>query len=351
MVKVGIIGMGFIGQQHFQTWADVEGAQVVAVADKQVEKVAAAAAAVGGNVGEAAALDLSGVQRFTDADEMLKAGGFDVVDICLPTTVHALMTKKACQAGFHAICEKPMALSIEECDEMIAAAQESGRRLLCALCMRRFPAHIKAKKLLDEGAVGKPLMGMVTVIGNEFARMNDPENWKGDWEKAGGGAMFDTGYHAVYMLQHFFGPTKAVTMTGTRLLVEAENKADDTSVVALEMESGVLCSIVVTYVAIGDRWSEERRLLGTEGSLLIRDDPEDELPLLLLQGGDYRPIRVRNAPGVARFAIRELVSEFVDCLLTGGETDVTLAESRAAVATCCAAYESWRTGRRVEIAG
>lgn len=339
-VKVGLIGAGGITRPHLAAFVRHTGVDRVAVADPS-QQARAGLMAEFGIIRE----------QYDDYRALLEDDSVSIIDICTPHYLHVTQAVDALRAGKDVIIEKPLAMSVRECDEMIAAAQESGRRLLCALCMRRFPAHIKAKKLLDEGAVGKPLMGMVTVIGNEFARMNDPENWKGDWEKAGGGAMFDTGYHAVYMLQHFFGPTKAVTMTGTRLLVEAENKADDTSVVALEMESGVLCSIVVTYVAIGDRWSEERRLLGTEGSLLIRDDPEDELPLLLLQGGDYRPIRVRNAPGVARFAIRELVSEFVDCLLTGGETDVTLAESRAAVATCCAAYESWRTGRRVEIAG
>lgn len=337
-VKIGLIGAGGVTRPHLAAFVRHTGVGSIALADPSQ------------SARDALMADFGIIrQQYDDYRSLLEDDSISIVDICTPHCFHASQAIDALQAGKDVIIEKPLAMTVEECDEMIRVSAETGRRLLCSLCMRRFPAHIRAAELLRQGAIGKPLMGMVTVIGNEYPRMNDPENWKGDWEKAGGGAMFDTGYHAVYTLQQFFGPASAVTMTGKRLLVEPENKADDTSVVALEMQSGVLCSIVVTYVAIGDRWSEERRLVGTEGSLLIRDDPEDEMPLLLLQSNDYRTIRVRNAPGVAAYAIRELVSEFVDCILTGAETDVTLDEARAAVATCAAAYESWRTGCRVEL--
>ena len=179
--------------------------------------------------------------------------------------------------------------------------------------------------------------------------MNDPESWKGDWDKAGGGALFDTGYHAVYMLQHFFGPTTAVTAMTRRLIVEPDNKADDTSVVALELPGGAMGSITVTYVATGDRWSEERRLIGTEGSLLIRDDPDDELPLVAFHGADFLPVKVHNPPHANQYAIAQTVEHFLDCIVNDRESDITLADARAAVATVQAAYQSEREGRRIAI--
>jgi len=339
-LRIGLIGAGAITTPHLDAFVRHPQVADVHVADPSPE----ARERITGEYGIIK-------QAAEDYHELLADESIDVVDICTPHYLHAQQAIDAMQAGKHVILEKPMAMTVDECDAMIRVSEETGRHLHCALCMRKFPAHVKAKELMDAGEIGKPFMGAVTVIGNEFGRMNDPDNWKGDWEKAGGGAMFDTGYHAVYVLQHLFGPARAVTMTGKRLIVEPENKADDTSVVALEMDNNVLCSIVITYSATGDRWSEERRFVGTNGSLLVRDDPEDEMPLIVFHGPDFWPEKVRNAPGVARWAIRELVTEFVDCILEDTEPEVKIEEARSAVATVTAAYQSSGEGRRVEIEG
>ena len=286
-----------------------------------------------------------------DYEELLGDPEVAVVDICTPHFLHHPIAVAALRAGKHVILEKPLAMNAEQCDDIIAVAQETGKKAFCALCQRMFPAHIKAKQMLDEGAIGRAFLGTYTCIGNEFPRMNDPESWKGDWEKAGGGALFDTGYHAVYMLQHFFGKATAVTGMTRRLVVEAENKADDTSAVALEMESGALCNIVVTYSATGERWQEERRLVGTEGSLLMRDDPEDEMPLVHFQGPDFTAVKVHNPPRINWYAIGKTVEHFLDCIVENKDPQITLQEARDAVATVQAAYRSDREGRRVEIGG
>jgi predicted dehydrogenase len=87
--------------------------------------------------------------------------------------------------------------------------------------------------------------------------------------------------------------------------------------------------------------------VGTGGSLIMRDNPEDEMPLVALHGADFQAIKVHNPPGVNHYAIAQTVEYFLDCILTGAESEITLAEARAAVATVQAAYESEREGRRV----
>jgi len=340
-IRVGLIGAGAITRPHVDAF----------VRNPHVEKNVTLADP-SEQAREALAKEF-GIIRKTCADhrELLDDPTINVIDICTPHYLHAPQAIEAMQAGKDVIIEKPLAMSVEQCDEMIRVSEDTGRRLFCALCQRRLPAHLKALELIQAGEIGKVFMGSINVIGNEFPRMNDPESWKGDWDKAGGGALFDTGYHAVYTLQHFFGPAKAVTAMTRRLVVEPENKADDTSVVAMEMADNVLCSIVVTYSATGDRWSEERRFVGTEGSLLVRDDPEDEMPLLLFHGADFQAVRVHNPPGVSRYAVRQTVSEFIDCIVEGTQSDITLDEARSAVATVMAAYESDREGRRVESGG
>jgi predicted dehydrogenase len=179
--------------------------------------------------------------------------------------------------------------------------------------------------------------------------MLDPESWKGDWEKAGGGALFDTGYHAVYMVQHFFGPALSVTASAKRLLSDLETKADDTSVVALELPGRALGAITVTYGATGDRWTEERRLVGTKGSILVRDDPDDGMPLLVLRKEEVIPVRVAVPQAVHAYGVARVLDHFIECIMEDKPEQVTAEEARAAVATCQAAYISEREGRKVVV--
>lgn len=337
-LKVAVIGAGGIVNPHMDAYVRSPHVQEVHLADP-------AAAA------REAMVARFGIIKHACADyrELLDDPSIQVVDICTPHYLHRPQAIEAMQAGKDVILEKPLALNVAECDEMIAVSRETGRRLFCALCQRRFPAHLKAAELIAKGEIGRPFMGIINIVGNEFPRMNDPDNWKGDWNLAGGGALFDTGYHAVYVLQHFFGPARSVVAMTPRLVVEPENKADDTSAAALEMDGGVLCNIAVTYAATGDRWSEERRIIGTEGSLLIRDNPEDEMPLVVMHGADFFPVPVHNPPAINGYAIGRTVDHFIDCILTGAESEITLAEARAAVATVQAAYQSERDGVRVTL--
>jgi UDP-N-acetylglucosamine 3-dehydrogenase len=335
-LRVGQIGAGGISRPHLHEFVRSRHVSEVYLADP------------GDEAREALSREFGIIKRsVADYREIL--GEVDVVDICTPHYLHHPIATEALRAGKDVILEKPLAMNVEQCDEIIALAAETGRRCFCALCQRMLPAHVKAKQMMDAGAVGKPFLAAVTIIGNEFARMNDPGSWKGDWERAGGGALFDTGYHAVYVLQHLLGRAKTVSAMTKRLIVEPKNKADDTSAVAMEMETGALASIVVTYSATGDRWSEERRIVGTEGSLLIRDDPEDEMPLVHFQGGDFAAVKVHNPPQVNWWAIGKTVDHFLTCIVEDKKSEVTLAEARDAVATVQAAYRSEREGRRVEV--
>ncbi|MCX7597270.1 MAG: Gfo/Idh/MocA family oxidoreductase [Armatimonadetes bacterium] len=338
MLTVGLVGLGSISRQHLRGYVESGLVRHVKGADPSPQ------------VREAAAREFGIIRTVYDSMEaLLDDPEVDVVDICTPHYLHKPQAVAALEAGKHVILEKPMAMNVAECDEILAAASASGRRVFVALCQRMFPAHIKAKQLVNEGAIGQPFLGVINVYGNAFEWMNDPTSWKGDWEKAGGGALVDTGHHAVYMLQHFFGPAAAVTAAAKRLLVEPENKADDTAVAALELPGPALGSIVVTYCATGDRWTEERRIVGTDGSLLIRDYPADDMPLLLLRGNDIIPVKVSGPLDTHGYGIARIIEHFLDCIVHDKPEEVTAQEARAAVATCQAAYVSEREGRRVVV--
>ncbi|HJN15976.1 MAG TPA: Gfo/Idh/MocA family oxidoreductase [Armatimonadota bacterium] len=337
-LKVGIVGAGAIARPHMRAYVSNENVTEVHVADPSAE-------ARDGLIGEYGII----TEGVDDYAKLLADESIDIIDCCAPHNLHHPIARAAFNAGKHVITEKPIALTIKHADEMVNAAKRAKKRLFVAMNQRMLPAHRKAKEIIDEGVIGKPFLGVINVFGNEMARLNDPNSWKGDWQKAGGGALIDTGYHAVYMLQHFLGPAKAVTAMTKRVATKPKDKADDTSVVAMEMENGSMGNICVTYAATGDRWTEARQIVGPEGSIFITDDPDDEIPLIVVCEGEASPIKVHNPPQVQRYGIRQAIDHFIWCILESQPCVLRNSEARAALATVLAAYRSEREGRRVEV--
>jgi len=207
MVRIGIVGMGFIGQQHFATWKDVDGAEVVAVADKEVERVAASAAAIGGNIGDSAGIDLSGLARYTSLEAMLEAGGLDAVDVCLPTFLHPQMVEAAVAGGAHVICEKPMALDVASCDRMLAAAAEHGKMLFLAHCIRFWPEYEVLARMIKSGELGR-------LVSLKMTRLSPSPFWsQGGWlndSAKSGGALLDLHIHDADFIMSILGMPPAV---------------------------------------------------------------------------------------------------------------------------------------------
>ncbi len=337
-LKVGLIGAGAISRPHVVGYVKNPHVNELHIADPSDEA-------------RQRLTDEFGIiaKAVPDYQELLADDSIDLVDICTPHHLHHPIAMAAFRAKKHVITEKPIAMTLKQADEMIAGAKKAKKRLFVALNQRMLPAHIEAKKIIDEGEIGEPFLGIVNVLGNEFSRMNDPKSWKGDWKRAGGGALIDTGYHAVYMLQHFLGPARAVTAMTKRLRVEPKNKADDTSIVALEMSDRVAASIVVTYCATGDPWAESRQIVGPKGSLFITDDPEDEVPLIAIIEGEPIPVKVHSPPHVHQYGIRRALDHFIECILEEKGSEIQNSEARAALATILAAYRSEEQGRRVEV--
>ena len=129
MTKIAIVGFGFMGRTHYGAWKKCRNAKVVAVCDSNLAQLSAK---VVGNIAGAAdntALPKN-VKIYADFEEMLSAGGFDVVDITLPTPLHRKTTIAALKAGYHVLCEKPMALNLADCDAMLAEATAQTNELV-----------------------------------------------------------------------------------------------------------------------------------------------------------------------------------------------------------------------------
>ena len=224
MRKVAIVGFGFMGRTHYGAWRKCRGAKVVAVCVTNPRHLAAK---VKGNIAGAAdnsALPKS-VRIFDSYEKLLAAGGFDIVDLTVPTHLHAKMTIAALKAGCHVLCEKPMALTVRDCDRMLAAAKAAKRKLLVAQCVRFAPEYAFVRDLVESGRYGR-------VVAADFTRYIAPPKWsaKGsNWfldEKKSGGVLFDVHIHDLDYIAGTFGVPKSISATFHR---NAKGRVDHTT--------------------------------------------------------------------------------------------------------------------------
>ncbi len=214
MVRVGIIGLGGMGNMHFGCYASVPGAQVVAIADVQEERLKPGKSSLKINIGEGGAtIDPAKHRLYPNPDDLIADAGVDLVDICLPTFLHAQYCKKALDAGKHVLCEKPMALTYAECQDVLRTAEKAKGKLMIAQCVRFFPEY----EYLNE-----------TVESKRFGRLLELSLWRGgapplwSWQnwfldhKRSGGAILDLHVHDVDFLHHTLGRPRAVCSTGAK---------------------------------------------------------------------------------------------------------------------------------------
>lgn len=209
MVRVGIVGLGFMGRMHYRCWKSIPGATVTAICEANPKVLAAASEPSKGNVeGAADHIDLAGLSVHSDLGELLASGAVDALSITLPTFLHADTTVQALGAGVHVLCEKPMALTVEECDRMIAAARSADRVLQIGHCIRFWPEYVVARQLVESGKYGK-------VIGASLRRFSampgwSPDSWFAD-EKRSGGQPLDLHIHDTDFVHHLLGMPAAVS--------------------------------------------------------------------------------------------------------------------------------------------
>jgi len=198
MIKVAIVGAGFIGNVHANSYNQIDNADVIAIVDSVEEKGKKLAKQFNANF-------------YTDIDGLLKREDIDSVDICTPTFMHADMVKKVASAGKHVFCEKPIALSLKEADDMIETARKNNVKAMSGHVIRFWPEYVKAKEIVDSGQLGEPLHAFCE-------RLAVTPDWhEGNWgfnEKYSGGASVDLHIHDLDYLIWLFGKPALVKAQG-----------------------------------------------------------------------------------------------------------------------------------------
>ncbi|MBT3345096.1 MAG: Gfo/Idh/MocA family oxidoreductase [Gemmatimonadetes bacterium] len=209
MVRIGIVGIGFMGVTHFKAIDKVKGAKVTAIATRDAKKLRGDWRQIQGNFGGSGGRqDLSGIAAYDDVEDLLADPNVDLVDICLPTTMHYEWTMKALAAGKHVLVEKPIALDLKESEKMVALARKMRRRLMVAHVLRFFPEFLLVKDLVEGKEYGK-------VRAAQFKRViAQPSWWDPKQLRRTGGPAIDLHIHDADFVQYLFGLPRSVSSSG-----------------------------------------------------------------------------------------------------------------------------------------
>jgi predicted dehydrogenase len=193
---------------HYRCWKALHGVTITALCDANPAAFTRSNMTTGNLGGASDEIDLASLKTFADFDEMLASGLTDVVSITLPTHLHKDCALKALAANQHVLCEKPMALSIADCDFMIAAEKSSKGLLQIGHCIRFWPEYVKTRDIIQSGQYGR-------VIAASFQRLSpmpswDPSNWFTDATRSGGMPL-DLHVHDADFIQHLFGMPVSVS--------------------------------------------------------------------------------------------------------------------------------------------
>ncbi len=336
-VKVGLLGLGFMGKCHFDAYAGIRGAKITAICDVDRKKLLGDWSSIAGNIGGAGGrVNLKGISLYADPKNLFADPNVDVVDITLPTYMHAANAIAALKAGKHVISEKPMAINSKDASKMISAAKAARKQLFVAHCIRFWPQYAKAREIIKSGKYGK-------VLSANFTRVSPTptwswKNWLMDSPKSGDAAL-DLHIHDADFVLYTFGKPKSVTAHASGF-----KKGRNDHIVASYNYSG---NLLVTAegawdYAPGFPFGMSFRVVMEKASLDCPSNLE-----LMLYPAKGKPVKVKCAKGDGYSA--EL-KHFIDCIANKRKSDVVSPESALhSVKLIEAEMKSAQTGKSVPV--
>ncbi len=244
---------------------------------------------------------------YTDIDALLADDELNAIYIATPPSLHCEQTCRVAAAGKHVLCEKPMAMTVDECQQMIDACADAGVTLMLAYYRNFYPNIVKMKRLMDEGTIGDVVLAQVNHTGFFDPSRHDLRNWRVDPKISGGGVLMDLGSHRISLLQYLMGTI--ATVQGFAEPVHLDIPVDDSAVFTLRFENGA-------HAVANINWNigvslDEVAVYGTEG--VLRCSPLNSGNLTLQKSGET--IEMNQSP--LPYTHTGLIEDFVTHLKTG----------------------------------
>jgi myo-inositol 2-dehydrogenase / D-chiro-inositol 1-dehydrogenase len=340
---VALLGAGFIAEIHAESYQRfVPDAELVAVYSRTEEHARAFAAR-------------HGIPRwFTDVDKAIGESGSEVVDLCLPNHLHASITIAAARAGKHVVIEKPLCLTLDEADAMIAACQEHGRKLMYAEELCFAPKYERVRDLAREGALG------TIYYMRQCEKHSGPHsNWFYDINQSGGGALMDMGCHGIGWFRWLLGKPRAVSVYAhmQRGLIHAHRtQCEENSVCIVEFEGGAIGIAENSWAKLGGM--EDRIEVCGTGGVMYADLFQGNSALTYSEKGyGYAMEKAGSTQGWTFTMFEEAFNQgyphelkhFIDCVRNDTQPVSTGEDGRAVLEVMNAAYHSAGTGQKVTL--
>lgn len=335
-----VVGCGVISDTHCDAITRLPQARLVAVADKYQEAAQAKA-------------EQWGCEWFTDLDEVLAREDVDVLNVVVPSGLHAQIGVLAAQAGKHVICTKPIDITLEAVDELILACRRAGVKLGATHQFRSYPVFNRIKQAIEDGRMGRPLYA------NAFVPWyRAPEYYAGSWHGTraldGGGALMNQSIHYLDLLLWLFGDVAEVSGFADTLLHDIE--VEDCASAALRFRNGaqgVIQGTTLTYLGKPARLEVHCE----RGNAVVVGD---EMQLWEVEGEEreWQPAAGRSGAaadprdgmlGLAVQAHMEQIADLLQAIEEDREPKLSGLEARRAVELILAVYKSSQEGQRVQL--
>jgi len=282
-IGVGVLGYAFMGKAHTNGYMRMPvffypppaKPRLVAICGRTEEAVAEASKRYGFET------------YYTDWRELIKDERIELVDNCLPNNLHAAPSIAAVEAGKHVLCEKPLAMTVEEAREMYEAAEKAGVKHMTGFNYRFVPAIQLAKRFIDEGYIGKVLQYRAVYLQEWIMDPNFPLVWRLRKSVSGSGALGDLGAHIIDLARFLVGDVSSTcAMTKTfieeRPLPEDPSKkgkvdVDDAFIALAKFKNGAIGSFEASRFCAGRKNYQRIEIHGTEGSIIFNLERLDEL--------------------------------------------------------------------------
>lgn len=319
-LNIGVIGLGEIGQAHCASLAQIERANIVAVADINESVLESTANAYGAT-------------PYTDYNELLSHDGLQAVVIATPDHIHKEPCLAAAAAGKHILVEKPIAMNVEESEAIIAAAEDAGVKLMVGFTVRYFTQYMHAKQVVDQGALGD----LVSVFARRTNLITQPDRVNGRT-----GVMFFLGVHDYDAMRWIVGSEPVSVYCESAKSVDSKYPIENETFSIVRFENGVIgCAHIGWYLPTKHPagFDFKMDITGTEGILGLD---------MIRQGVEVHTTQGTSYPFMAAPLIAE-DKAFVDCVLDDTPSPVTGQDGLIAVRMVLAALESIETGVPVKL--
>ncbi len=321
-MKIAIVGCGTLGTIHANCYASMPGIMITGVCDSLPEVAQDLAAHVGATA-------------YTSFSNMLEYSGCDVVSIAVPSYLHKTFTIAAAEAGKHVICEKPIALNLDDAARMMEVCQENKVRLFIGQVVRFFPAYQQINNIICEGTLGRVAVAHTR---RRSANPSSIRSWYADEEKSGG-VVLDLMIHDIDFICWSLGKVRSVYG------LHKKTETVDYALATLIFESGAIANLEAHWGYPGP-FSTLIEVAGSKGLLLNDSTKAKSLQVNRMAQATIngKAVEVPQSPGFTTPFDTEL-AHFIDCILTNREAIVTPEDAYRALQVALNVQESARSGK------